>query len=100
MHHTISPCSAIVCTLKATIDNSSLTEVFSGNVFINQIYSLVETHDYSLKQGTIKLMKQSSFFTMGESTFDLSGQISPIAKNNNMKLIFGKGLSGKYSFVG
>lgn len=100
MHHTISPLSAIICTFTATIDNSSITEVFSGSVFINQVYSIIETHDYSEKQGTIKLMKVSSFFTMGENTFDISGQISPIVKNNNLKLIFGRGLVGKYSFLG
>ena len=40
-------------------------------------------------------MKQSTLLIMGENTFDLSGQLYPISKNNNMKLIFGKGLLGK-----
>ena len=73
MHHIISPLSAIACTFTAIIDNESSTEVLTGNVFTNQAYSLIETHDYYTKQGTIKLMMKNSFITISENTFDLSG---------------------------
>eukprot|EP00828_Plagiopyla_frontata_P046876 TRINITY_DN8494_c0_g1_i1.p2 TRINITY_DN8494_c0_g1~~TRINITY_DN8494_c0_g1_i1.p2 ORF type:complete len:844 (-),score=104.02 TRINITY_DN8494_c0_g1_i1:2532-5063(-) len=100
MHHTISPLNSIGCNFFAVIDNSVKTAILSGNVQLNQEYSITETHDYKTKQGNLKLYKKSSYMIMNEINFDLSGQISPIAKNSNMKLIFGKGIMNQYSFQG